>query len=424
MLIALGTLLLSLPTAASGERPIAPVDALFTATSATCVTGLIVLDTPHDLSLTGQGVVLALIQAGGLNIMVLSAFAALLLGQGFGLRGEVALGEVLDLQPARSPRRLVRFIVLGTLALEGIGAAILSLAFFGHGDAPLTAAWRGVFTSVSAFCNAGFALQSDSLVGYATSPTVLLTVATLITLGGIGFAVLLFGWLRLGRRRALGFATQARVAVWASLALVGAGTVLYAALEWNRSLSGLDGGHAALNALFQSVTLRTAGFNSVTFDHLHPATVLVMMVLMFIGACPGGTGGGIKTTTTVVLLASVAAVARGEARATLFGRTVPLETVLRSAAVAVLGALTVAGAGVLLIASQSGAFESLLFETVSAFGTVGLSLGATPHLDTLGKLVVVAVMLVGRVGPLSLALLFGRRSRSRVRYPEARLMVG
>jgi trk system potassium uptake protein TrkH len=403
---------------------VAPVDALFTATSATCVTGLIVLDTPSDFSTVGHAIILGLIQAGGLNIMVLSAFAALLLGQGLGLRGERALGEVLDLHPARSPRRLVRFIVIGTLSLEAAGAVILGLAFAGHGDAAPTAAWRGVFTSVSAFCNAGFALQSDSLIGFADSPTVLLTVAALIVLGGIGFAVLLFGWLRLGRHQALGFATQARVVVLASLALVVAGALAYGALEWNRSLAGLTPAQAAVNALFQSVTLRTAGFNSVPFDHLGPATVLMMLAFMFVGASPGGTGGGIKTTTAVVLLASVAAVVRGEPRATILGRTVPLETVFRSAAVTALGALTVLASGLLVLATQTGAFQALVFEVFSAFGTVGLSLGATAHLDTLGKLVIALVMLVGRVGPLSLALLFGRRGGGRVRYPEARLMVG
>ncbi len=424
VLIALGTLVLSFPVASATGEPVSPIDALFTSTSAACVTGLIVLDTPRDFSWPGQLVILLLIQAGGLNIMVLSAFAALLLRQGLGLRGEQALGEVLDLQPTRSPRRLVAFIVVSTLAVEAVGAAILTVAFVRHGEPITVALWRGLFTAVSAFCNAGFALQTNSLIGYAANPAVLLTVAALITLGGLGFAVLAFGWLRASGNRGLGLATQARLVVTVSIVLVVGGALAYGAIEWHRTLSGLGPFDKACNALFQSVTMRTAGFNSVSFDRLHPATLLITLLLMFIGASPGGTGGGIKTTTAAVLLSSVTAVARGESRAVVFGRTIPLETVYRSAAVTVLGVLVVSGAAVLLLMTQNAGLDMLMFETVSAFGTVGLSLGVTPHLDILGKLVIVVVMVIGRVGPLSLALLLGRRRPGRVEYPEARIMVG
>jgi len=424
VLIALGTLVLSFPVSSATGEPVAPIDALFTSTSAACVTGLIVLDTPHDFSWPGQLVILLLIQTGGLNIMVLSAFAALLMRQGLGLRGEQALGEVLDLQPTRSPRRLVAFIVVSTLTVEAVGTMILTTAFANRGEPAAVALWRGVFTSVSAFCNAGFALQSDSLVDFAANPLVLLTVAALIVLGGLGFAVLAFGWLRVGGRRGLGLATQARLVVTVTAILVVGGALAYGAIEWDRTLAGLSVVDKACNALFQSVTMRTAGFNSVGFGRLHPATLLIALLLMFVGASPGGTGGGIKTTTAAVLLSSVAAVARGESRAVVFGRTIPLETVYRSAAVTVLGVLVVSGAAVLLLVTQSIGLDALIFEIVSAFGTVGLSLGATAHLDTFGKLVIVIVMLIGRVGPLSLALLFGRRRPGRVGYPEARIMVG
>jgi trk system potassium uptake protein TrkH len=217
---------------------------------------------------------------------------------------------------------------------------------------------------------------------------------------------------------------QVRVVLVASAALVVVGWLTIAALEWQGSLAGLPVRDRVLNALFQSVTCRTAGFNSVAYDTLHPATVLLMMFLMFVGASPGGTGGGIKTTTLVVLLSALPSAARGRADVVLFRRRIAAGTVYRSAAIAVVAVLVVALAAMLLLASQQGGFESILFEVVSAFGTVGLSLGATATLDGFGKVVVALVMLAGRVGPLTLALLFGRSGEARVGYPEASLMVG
>jgi len=419
-----GSVALTLPVAAAGPDPIAPVDALFTAASASCVTGLIVLDTPRDLSLVGQAVVLLLLQAGGLNIMVLSTFAAILLGRGLGLKGEHALGEVLDLQTGGSPTRLIRFIVVTTLSVEAVGAVAITLVYLRHGHGTVDAVWKGIFHSVSAFCNAGFALQSDSLLGFQRDPLMLLVVATLIVLGGLGFAVLALPWLRSRGGRRVGLASQARLVLGATAVLVAGGAVLLLLTEWDRSLDGLPFHDRVVNALFQSVTTRTAGFNSVDLAALQPASVLLMMVLMFVGASPGGTGGGIKTTTAVVLLSSILAIARGRQTVVLLGRRVPLETMYRSAAIATVAALVVVVGTGLLLATQEGRFEVLLFEAVSAFGTVGLSLGATTHLDTFGKLVVAALMLAGRVGPLSLALLLGHQRPSRVEYPEARIMVG
>jgi len=424
MLIAVGTLLLSMPAASTSGRAIAPVDALFTATSATCVTGLIVLDTPNDLSLFGQLVVLALIQVGGLNIMVLSTFAAVMMGRGLGLRGERAIGELLDIQETRSAYRLIVFIVVTTFTIEAAGALALAAAFLRHDMGWLEALWKGAFHSISAFCNAGFALQSDSLIPFQRDPAVLLPIICLITLGGIGFAVLAFAWLRVAGRRKIGLAVQVRVVLVASAVLVAIGWLAFAALEWESSLAGLPVRDRVLNALFQSVTCRTAGFNSVAFDSLHPATVLLMIFLMFVGASPGGTGGGIKTTTLVVLLSAVPSAARGRPDVVLFRRRIAPGTFYRSAAIAVVSALVVGVGAMLLLASQHGGIASMLFEVVSAFGTVGLSLGATAMLDAFGKVLVAAVMLAGRVGPLTLALLFGRSGEARVGYPEASLMVG
>jgi len=423
VLIAAGTVLLSFPVSGTGGRPIAPIDALFTATSAACVTGLVVVDTPSAFSPVGHGVILALIQAGGLNIMVLSTFAAVLLGRGLGLRGERALGSVLDLQPGRSAYPLVSFIVLSTVAVETVGAAALGLLYARHGYPPGQAAWYGVFHSVSAFCNAGFALHDDSLALFRGDPLALLVVALLITAGGLGFGVLAVVWLGLRRRRPrLGM--QVQLVLAASAALVAFGTLWFAVAEWERSLAGLGVTDKLVNALFQSVTLRTAGFNSVDLGLLHPATVVMMLGWMFVGASPGGTGGGIKTTTAAVLLGAIPAMARGEERVVLFGRTIGLETVYRSAAIAAVSLLVVfVGSAVLLALAPLG-LPAALFEVVSAMGTVGLSLGGTARLDALGKTLIAAVMLAGRIGPLTLALLLGREERRRVRHPEARVMVG
>jgi len=424
VLIALGTLFLSFPVASAHATPVHPIDALFTATSATCVTGLIVLDTPRDFSRFGLVVILLLIQVGGLNIMVLSAFAAVLLGRGLGLRGEGALGDVLDLQPGRPVRRLVIVIVVGTLLMEATGAGVLTGDYLRHGYGLPAALWYGAFHAVSAFCNAGFSLHSDSLIGFNRDPLMLSTIALLITLGGLGFGVLDYVWVRLTVGRSRSAAVQSRVVLYASAGLVAVGALAYGLTEWNASLAALGPVDRVINALFQSVTLRTAGFNSVPIDGVHPATMLGMMAWMFIGASPGGTGGGIKTTTAVVLVGALLAILGRRERVVLLRHRITLATVYRSAAIAVVATIIVFAGAAALLATQHQSFSSLLFETFSAFGTVGLSLGATPHLDEIGKAIVVLLMLAGRVGPLTFALLLGQGVPSRVTYPEARIMVG
>ncbi len=424
VLVVLGSLFLSFPVASSGAGAVDPLDAMFTATSAACVTGLIVLDTPTDLSPFGHAVILILMQAGGLNIMVLSAFAAGLLGRSLGLRGEGAMRDMLDLQPGRSVRKLVLLIGLGTLISESLGAAAMSGLYLKHGFEPGAALWHGAFHAVSAFCNAGFSLHSDSLVGFARDPAMLLVMAALITAGGLGFGVLGYAGRRLTGARRDSDSLHARVVIAVSLALVVVGALVYGVAEWDHTLAGLAPADRVVNALFQSVTLRTAGFNSVELGSLRPATLLMMLVWMFVGASPGGTGGGIKTTTAVVLAGSVLAVLARRERIVLLRRRMSLDTIFRSAAIATVASLAVAAGSFVLLATQSQPFEVLLFEAVSAFGTVGLSLGATSDLDEVGKIVVMLLMLAGRVGPLTLALLVGRAAASRVDYPDSRIMVG
>ncbi len=426
-LILVGTVLLTFPAASAGPASVSPLDALFTATSAVCVTGLIVLDTPHDFSPLGQAFILGMIQVGGLGIMVLSTFATLLLGGSLGLRGEQALTEMLDLETAPTAYRLTRFIVLSTLAVEAVGAVGLTAAFLAGGMAPGESLWRGVFHAVSAFCNAGFALQSDSLVDFQQAPATTLLVAALIILGGVGFAVMaaLGGrLLRRGPRRPL--STQVRTVLAVSAALLAIGTVLFAAFEWDGALAGMPAADKLVHAFFQSVTTRTAGFNTVDLAALAPVTVAMMMVLMFIGASPGSTGGGVKTTTLAVLLAAIRSTARRNEPARLFDREVPQDVVYRSVAILVVSGAILAVGLMLLLAFEPQEFLPLVFEAVSAFGTVGLSLGATAELGPMGKLIIIGVMFLGRIGPLTLALLLGAGGDRGVafRYPTTRLMVG
>src|SRR5690606_18638746 len=266
-------------------EPLSFLDALFTATSAACITGLAVLDTATTFTGFGQAVILILIQLGGLGIMVLSTFATILLGGRLALRSEQALEEILDIQSPGAAYELAGFIVVATLALEAAGAAVLTLRFSQHGMPLLDAIWFGVFHSVGAFCHAGFALWQDSLVSQQSDPVVLGVVMLLVLIGSVGFSVLAALWLRArggGQRLSL----QTRVVLWMTLFLTVGGTLIYALLEWNATLAGLSTTERWYNALFQSITLRSGGFNTVDFAGIEQATIAVMMMWMFIGAAP------------------------------------------------------------------------------------------------------------------------------------------
>jgi trk system potassium uptake protein TrkH len=421
-LCVLGTFGLALPWSSSHGESIGLLDAAFTSVSATCVTGLIVLDTPVDFSLGGQIVILLLIQAGGLGIMTISTSALSLLGRRLSLRQEAVMAALVS-QENRADlyRALTR--TLGVTALfEIVGAVLLTLEFHRVGEAWPMAAWRGFFTSISAFCNAGFALQSDSLIPYQSRPVVLHVVGVLIIAGGLSpVAIVALPAAIRGKRIRL----QVRVALLSTAALLIAGFVVVGALEWGSSMSALGWLDRIHNAWFQSVTLRTAGFNSVDFNALQPATWMVMMVFMFVGGCPGGTAGGLKTTTAFVLLLSVAGSLRGRTTANAFGRTIPVHTVFKAAAIATMGVLATVVAFTLLLIAQQLPFPVALFEVVSALGTVGLSIGGTGMLDEIGKTIIMVCMFLGRVGPLTVFLILSdRRMPSSWVLPEEEIEVG
>ncbi|NVB41139.1 potassium transporter TrkH [Pseudenhygromyxa sp. WMMC2535] len=420
-----GGVLLTLPPCSSAA-PLPLLDTIFTAFSAVCVTGLAVLDTGADFSLLGQGVILTLIQLGGLGIMTFSAAAMVLLGQRLSLEEEGVALELIDGHRVGGLELALRRMLRVTFISEGVGALLLSLRFaLAHADPWPLAIWRGVFTAISAYCNAGFALQSDSLIPYQQDAIVLHVVAALIILGGLGPAVIVALPQLLRRRQRRRMDLHARVVLVTSAALLLAPAVLIAALEWHQSLAALPILDRVHNAWFQSVTTRTAGFNSVDFAAMSPATLTLVEALMFIGGSPGSTAGGIKTSTVFVLVIAVVAVSRSRTTVSWGGWTIPQATVYRAAAVVTLAALSGVLALFAIQLTQPMNLQTALFEVFSALGTVGLSIGGTAMLDNVGKLIIIACMFMGRIAPLTLFLIFSRpRDSALWELPEQEINVG
>lgn len=429
-LVALGTLILSLPISWAPGRSISVIDALFTATSAVCVTGLITLDTARAWSPLGQGVILVLLQIGGLGILTFSTFFLLLLGRPLSLSGKGVITRSHGKLTHLAVRALLVRIVSYALVIELVGAMVLS-AYFAHESGWRSGVWQGVFHAISAFCNAGFSLFSNSLESYSASWVVNLTVMALVVLGGIGFLVLtdVEEWIRRRRRLSL----HSKVVLTTTAILLVAGVVGFYAFEAHNTLAGRPAHEQALMSLFQSVTPRTAGFNTVPYGQLTNATLMMTMILMFIGGSPGSAAGGVKTSTAAILFGVLISRARGLRHATLYRRTVP-EKLLGEALAIVLLSVTVVMAATFLLqwtelremahAGVRGEFLSLGFEAVSAFGTVGLSMGETTGLRSSSKLIVIALMFIGRLGPLTLAVALSRRRRVEYQYAEEPVLVG
>ena len=420
--ILVGALLLSLPVATEAGTSPPFLTALFTATSATCVTGLVVVDTATHWSMFGELVIMGLIQIGGLGYMAVATLLAMLLGRRIGLRERVALQESHNLYTLGGIIRFTRAILLLTLTIEGIGAVLLALRWI-----PQFGLSRGIyyalFHSVSAFNNAGFDLMGGfrSLTAFAGDPSVSLIIAALIILGGLGFTVLMD--LVHPRRTNL----HAKVVLTTTAVLIGLGTVLVLAIEARNpaTLGPLGLPQKILAAFFQSVTPRTAGFNTVDISRMYEPTLMLLIVLMFIGASPGGTGGGIKTTTFIVPLAVIKAMLRGRQDAEMFHRRLDPVVVYKAVTIALVGVAFVVTMAVLLSVSDRLPFIAAAFEVTSGFGTVGLSTGVTPSLSTMGRIIVMLTIFSGRVGLLTLAFALTRRQQpANYRFPEERILVG
>ncbi len=432
--ILVGWILLSLPQASNGP-PLSVVDSLFTATSATCVTGLIVVDTGARFTTFGQVVILTLIQLGGLGIMTFSALFLIFMGGRFSLKHRLLMQESFSQYPMKDIFHLVRLVVSFTLLIEFLGALFLYGKFIRFFP-PLQASYYAVFHSISAFCNAGFSLYETSFFAFQNDLLVNIVITTLIIIGGIGFFVLADLNLveRIVRLRKPRLSLHTKTVFVVTGVLILLGTVLVLTLEWHNTLSGKPLGVKLLAAYFQSVTARTAGFNTLFTGQLTNATLFVLILLMFVGASPGSTGGGIKTSTFGILIALLVSRIRGRRNVELFGRTVPLGIVAKAVSVVSLAlftvivftlVLSVAEGGLVSPQLKRGQFLEFLFEITSAFGTVGLSTGVTATLSSLGKILVAITIFIGRLGPLSLALAVGQRViRRGYEYPEENIMVG
>ncbi len=434
LIILLGTVLLMLPAAAAGDR-LGFVDALFTATSASCVTGLIVVDTGSAFSLFGQLVILALIQVGGLGIMTLSTLFILMAGRRPSLTGRMAIQDAFTHSQDRTPGEILWDVIRFVVVAETIGVTILFLCFLPDYP-PLQAFYTALFHSVSAFCNAGFSLFSDSLSGYREHWMVNLTVCGLIITGGLGFIVL----SELNRRPLLKRRTWSRLSLHSKLVLfttallLAAGTLLILFLEWGNTLAPLSLPNRVLAAFFQSTTLRTAGFNTLPIGEMANVTLFFFILFMFIGGGPGSCAGGVKVTTISSLFLVGLSRFRHHYRPTVFYRTIAESSITKAMSVVLTSLfLLAAGTGCILITElgevphpeSRGKFLELLFEMVSAFGTVGLSTGVTEGLTLLGRLIITAAMFTGRLGPLVVALAVTRtESPPRYRFAWERIMIG
>jgi trk system potassium uptake protein TrkH len=425
--IAVGTVLLRLPVAHAPHASIGWLDALFTATSAVCVTGLVVVDTGRDFNLLGQAVVLVLIQMGGLGILTVGTLLALLTGRRLRFRERLNLQTQLSALQVGGVVRLVRRIVAVVLAVELAGALLLYPRMSAGADRG-AGAWQAVFHAVSAFNNAGFSLHADSLSRYVDDLVVNVVVLALVALGGLGFVVMVNLIARYWQAQRTPLSLHTRLAISTTAVLIAAGTVLVLALEWAnpRTLGALPWPARLLAALFQSITPRTAGFNTLDYTQMDQATLVVTMLLMFIGGNPGSTAGGIKTITFFVLVGSAWSLSRGRGELQVFGRRIPVETAGRAGVITLMGLMLVGTSVTLLSITESGlALLPLAFETFSAFGTVGLSMGITPDLSLPGKLIVVMLMFVGRLGPLTLGLaLVEAPPERRLEYPAEDVVVG
>jgi trk system potassium uptake protein TrkH len=432
--IAVGALLLMLPVSTASGDWNSPVVALFTSTSCVCVTGLSVVDVGQYYSFWGQLFMVLLVQVGGLGYMTATTVLLLLLGKRLGLRDKVAVQQSLDVQGLSGLSGLLRSIIATTLLFELTGVILLMFVFLPQfSDRPLWALWQSIFHSVNAFNNAGFSLFSDSLVQYAGNPLMNLVMTGLILFGGIGYQVIMemYSW---GRDRVAGnpkrtyFSLNFKITLSTTLVLLALGTVAFFVTEFRNpaTLGSLNFSNKLWSAWFQSVTPRTAGFNTIDITKMTAAGLFITIALMFMGASPGSTGGGIKTTTVRVLVDCTKAVLQGKEEVLCYHRQIPMALILKAIAVLVGSIGTVIGATILIALTDPKLdFIAILFEVVSAFATVGLTAVGTSNFTIPGQLLLICIMYIGRVGVLLLmSAVLGDPKPTFVNYPEENLLVG
>ncbi|WP_169730477.1 TrkH family potassium uptake protein [Salinispira pacifica] len=437
MVILVGTFFLMLPVTTVDGSGLNFIDALFTTTSAVCVTGLIVVDTATHFTLLGQAGILILIQIGGLGIMILSYSAAWALRRSFSLQDKLLISYMTNEDDLNRVSRSLLQIITLTFSIEALGALWLFFSFFSEGMALGKSAWFAVFHSVSAFCNAGFALFSDSLEGFAGNIPVNLGVAFLIICGGLSFAVMMDlmkipGKLRpfsgragISGKRGLQLQLNTRVVLLVNLILLTAGVLIFYGLEYRNSLSAEPVGRQYLLAFFQTVTLRTAGFNTMNFASLGSAALMLSLFLMIIGGASGSTAGGMKVNTVAVVFSYLKSRLTGRDRVRIFEYTLTRNTSSNALVLFIFAVSTIFAGVFFLSISEEQPFQDIVFEVVSAFATVGVSRGITSGLSTPGRLIISILMFMGRIGPLTLlTALAGRRVNDGVYYPETDILIG
>ncbi|MGM0409782.1 MAG: TrkH family potassium uptake protein [Bacillota bacterium] len=418
-----GTILLALPIATTAPGSLGLIDSLFTATSATCVTGLIVVNTSSAFTVFGQVVIMVLIQIGGLGLMSMSTLMAFLIGKKITLKERLFIQEDLNQFGISGLVRLVQYVLAFTLVIEGSGAIFMFFRLIK--EYPLVKAiYFSVFHSVSAFNNAGFDLFGNSLEGFTGSFIMNFAIMALIILGGIGFGVLTE---MKNNRKIKKYSLQTKIVLIVTLILLIVGFLVFLALEFNNpeTMGNLPFKDKLLSAMFLSVTPRTAGFNTLPTGSLHSSTLFFVIILMFIGASPGSTGGGIKTTTFGIMIMTMWSKIIGKKDIEVYKRRIDEEDVLKALSITILAAALVILVTMTLTITENHPFIDILFETVSAFGTVGLSTGVTPTLSEIGRILITIVMFAGRVGPLTLAVAFAEKERKGIyHYPKEKIMVG
>ncbi len=430
-IILLGTGLLMLPKANVTGHSLPFINALFTATSATCVTGLTLVDTGSYFTVFGQIIILILIQIGGLGLMTFSSFFVFILRRNISLQEKTMVKEMMNYEMVGTVVQVLKYSIILTFVLEGMGTLLLYFSWKNSFVNFGSALYSSLFHSVSAFCNAGFSLNANSLEGYAGNFGVLSTIAVLIILGGLGFPVLinvlkipLFQKVKTNIKMKV-FSLHTKLTLTVTAILLTTGFLFILLTEWNNTLAPFSFSEKLLNSFFQSVTARTAGFNTLTMTGLYPATFILIILFMYMGASPGSTGGGIKTTTVGILFASVFSVLRGRPTIEIFKREIPNNLFNRTIVVITVSSLFIALAFIALMLTNPLPIANAFFELISAFATVGLSTGISGELNDWGKLIFVICMFFGRIGVFTITLAIMKPRETRLyRYPSANVMVG
>ena len=422
--ILIGAILLSLPISSSSGESTNFLDSLFTSTSAVCVTGLVTLDTSSHWSTFGQTVIMTLIEIGGLGFMSFAVLISLILGKKITLRERLVMQEAMNTYSIQGLVKMVRYVLIFTVSVQFFGALLLSTQFVPEYGIS-KGVFYSIFHSISAFCNAGFDLFGTSLMGYSSNAVVILVISALIIIGGLGFTVLLEIYEFKGIKK---LSLHSKLVIITSLILIVGGTVLMFLFELNNkaTFGNMNMQDKLLNSFFASVSPRTAGFNSVVTTDMTMASKFLTIILMIIGGSPGSTAGGLKTVTCGILFLTVLSVIRGREDTEVFGRRFTKEVVYKSFTIVFIALALVIGVTMILSYTEVGAsFIDLLYEATSALGTVGLTLGLTPKLSSIGKVLIIIMMYLGRVGPLTVMLALTRKKKkSGYKYPEGKILIG